>query len=112
MCILNKGKLLITGKPIELETQLPFEVLEVKARPRITMRNATDKTRGVDQWRPVGDRLRLFVREPNETQTEFENNLKKEGAEIILIRKTRKSMEDVFIYLAEHERRHETDHSG
>ena len=102
--VLYKGKFLITGKPAELEAQMPFDVLEIKARPRTAMRKAADITKGVDQWRPVGDRLRLFVQKPQKTQTELETNLKKVGAEIILIRQVRKSMEDVFIYLAEQER--------
>jgi ABC-2 type transport system ATP-binding protein len=55
--VLNKGKFLISGKPTELETQMPFQVLEVKAIPRTIMREVTDKTKGVDQWRPVGDRI-------------------------------------------------------
>lgn len=98
--ILNKGRFLVSGKPAELEQQLPFQVLEVKAKPRRAMRSAVEKTTGVLQWRPVGDRLRLFVQNPPKVQAALEKNLKKERAKIETIRLTCKSMDDVFIHLA------------
>lgn len=99
--ILDKGKFLVNGKPTELEARLPFEVLEVEAKPRSTMRSAVAKTKGVQQWRPVGDRLRLFVKESHKTRLVLESNLKKEKAEVGMIRPARKTMEDVFIHLSE-----------
>jgi ABC-2 type transport system ATP-binding protein len=101
--ILDKGRFLVTGKPAELEAQMPFQVLEVKAKPRSAMRSAARKTKGILQWRPVGDRLRLFVQDSQKVLTALEANLKRERAEIEMIRQTRKSMEDVFIHLAERE---------
>ncbi len=59
--ILYGGRLLAAGTPEELKARLPFEVLEVKATPRKTMRRVADEAPGILDWRPVGDTLRLSV---------------------------------------------------
>lgn len=99
--ILDKGRFLVKGKPAELEAQLPFEVMEIQAKPRSAMRKAAENTRGILQWRPMGDRLRIFVKDYQETRMALESSLKKEKAKIEMIRLVRKSMEDVFIHLAQ-----------
>ncbi len=99
--ILNQGRMLITGAPAELEAQLPYQVVEVKARPRRTLREVAAKTEGVLAWRAVGDRLRLSVTDPAEVQSRLASGLKEAGAEVSLLRQTRPIMEDVFIHLVE-----------
>jgi ABC-2 type transport system ATP-binding protein len=99
--IINQGRMLITGAPIELENQMPFQIVEVKARPRHTLRAVADQTDGVLSWRAVGDRLRLSVDNPNAVMQRIDDNLKKAGAQISILREARILMEDVFIYLVE-----------
>jgi ABC-2 type transport system ATP-binding protein len=99
--IINQGRMLITGAPIELEKQMPFQIVEVKARPRHTLRAVADQTDGVLSWRAVGDRLRLSVDNPNAVMPRIDDELKKAGAQISILREARILMEDVFIYLVE-----------
>lgn len=99
--IINQGRMLITGAPIELENQMPFQVVEVKARPRHALRAVADQTEGVLSWRAVGDRLRLSVDNPNAVMPRIDDELKKAGAQISILREARILMEDVFIYLVE-----------
>ncbi|RIK53644.1 MAG: multidrug ABC transporter ATP-binding protein, partial [Chloroflexi bacterium] len=55
--IINRGRVLISGAPAELEAQLPFRIVEVKAKPRRALRAVADRTEGVIRWRAVRDRL-------------------------------------------------------
>ncbi|HWR67268.1 MAG TPA: ABC transporter ATP-binding protein [Bellilinea sp.] len=99
--IINQGRVLITGAPIELEEQMPFRIVEVKARPRRALRAVADQTEGVLSWRAVGDRLRFSVEDPDEVLPRIDAALKKAGAEVSILREARILMEDVFIYLVE-----------
>lgn len=99
--VINQGRMLITGAPIELEKQMPFQIVEVKARPRHALRAVADQTDGVLSWRAVGDRLRLSVDNPNAVMPRINDDLKKAGAQISILREARILMEDVFIYLVE-----------
>ncbi len=99
--IINHGRILISGAPAELEAQLPFRIVEVKATPRRTLRAMADRTEGVISWRAVGDRLRLSVSDPAKIMPHIEKELKKDGAEISILREASLLMEDVFIHLVE-----------
>jgi len=99
--IISQGRILTTGAPVDLEQQMPFRIIEVKARPRGTLRKVADQTEGVIGWRAVGDRLRLAVIDPVESQKRIESNLIKAGGEISILREARITMEDVFIHLVE-----------
>ena len=96
--------MLSTGLPAEMESELPFEVLEVKAMPRRITRQVIRETEGIHRWRPVGDRLRLTVDHPKRMQKTLTTTLKKAGAEVSIMRQARKTMEDVFIHLVETQR--------
>jgi ABC-2 type transport system ATP-binding protein len=103
--ILYDGKLLTTGSPAELETQLPFDVLEVKAQPRKVMREVVQNgSKGILRWRPVGDRIRLSVPDIQTAEKELRKELKAAGAEISILRPAKSTMEDVFIHLVETQR--------
>lgn len=99
--ILSKGRILTTGSPNELEKQMPFHIVEVKARPRRILRAVAGQMEGVLSWRAVGDRLRLSVAETSKVMPKLERTLKKEGATISILREARVVMEDVFIHLVE-----------
>ncbi len=99
--IINQGRVLITGAPIKLEEQMPFRIVEVKARPRRALRAVADQTEGVLSWRAVGDRLRFSVEDPDEVVPRIDAGLKKADAEVSILREARILMEDVFIYLVE-----------
>ncbi len=99
--IINRGRVLISGAPAELEAQLPFRIVEVKAKPRRALRAVADRTEGVIRWRAVGDRLRLSVSDPAKVMPRIEAELKKDGAEISILREASLLMEDVFIHLVE-----------
>lgn len=102
--MLYRGKLLTTGNPLELEKKYPFAVVEVKASPRKLMRDVTANLKGVISWRPVGDRLRVAVKDGEKFLPKLEKALSTAGAQISLLRTARPSMEDVFINLTEDQR--------
>lgn len=102
--ILYEGKLLTTGSPTDLQNRLPFEIVEVKAKPRKVMRQVVSEAAYVMQWRTIGDRLRLSVTDPLNATIQLENSLRSENAEIKVLRHTKRSMEDVFIHLVEERR--------
>jgi len=99
--MIYKGSILITGAPTALEMQMPFGIIEVKARPRRALRKMADETEGVVRWRAVGDRLRISAVNPGKTMPQIKTALAKEGAEISILREARVEMEDVFIHLVE-----------
>ena len=105
--ILYEGQQLVTGSPAELETQLPFEVLEVKAQPRKIVRSVIGNGhKDILRWRPVGDRIRLSVGNLDQAQRKIKKELKDAGAEISILRSAKSTMEDVFIHLVETQRGH------
>lgn len=99
--IIYQGEKLISGAPVDLERQMPFKIVEVKARPRGTLRQVVDGIDGVIRWRAVGDRLRLAVDNAISAQNDIKAALNEEGAEITILREARITMEDVFIHLVE-----------
>jgi ABC-2 type transport system ATP-binding protein len=100
--VLYQGKLLTTGTPQSLMNSLPFEIVEVKAKPRKLMRQIVSDAEGVLDWRPVGDRLRLTVK-GNGAKDKLTRSLgvqfKKQNMEVRLLRPARRTLEDVFIHL-------------
>lgn len=103
--VIYQGKLLTQGTPASLTTALPYEIVEVKAKPRKVMRNIISKSPSVLNWRPIGDRIRLSVNDPDKMIRSLNNDLKHAGAEIKVMRHSKRTMEDVFIHLVEEERR-------
>lgn len=99
--IIYQGKMLISGAPEDLSRQMPFRILEVKARPRATLRQVADHTPEAIRWRAVGDRLRLSVTDIEKARTNIQAALEGAGAEISILRESRITMEDVFIHLVE-----------
>ena len=87
------------GVPAQLMATLPFEVVEVTARPRKVVRDIVGTAPEVLAWRAVGDRLRLATHEPERLQVALTAQLQAASAEIKLLRKARPTMEDVFIHL-------------
>jgi ABC-2 type transport system ATP-binding protein len=102
--ILYDGKMLTTGSPSELEAELPFDILEVKAHPRKAVRKVINGSEDIIRWRPVGDRIRLSVPDLKATQTRLKSALRAEKAEVNILRPAKSTMEDVFIHLVEVQR--------
>lgn len=106
--ILYGGKLLTSGTPEELIGGLPFDILEVKSKPRKRMRAVVAEMPGILSWRPVGDRLRISAPRHNGNAEQLlqalEKSLAADGQEIRLLRRARPDMEDVFVHLMEEQR--------
>lgn len=102
--ILYQGELLTIGSPLDLQNSLPFEIVEVKAKPRKVMREIVGNADFVMQWRTIGDRLRLSVKEPKLAVSSLTEALNAAGAEIKVLRHSKRSMDDVFIHLVEERR--------
>jgi ABC-2 type transport system ATP-binding protein len=99
--MMDQGKILVSGAPQLLTQELPFRIIEVKARPRSLLRKIASQTEGVLGWRAVGDRLRLSVADSTEIIEKVNLKLTDAGAQIIILREDITHMEDVFIYLVE-----------
>ena len=100
IAILYEGKVIAQGQPVKLKQSLPFEMIEVKSKPRKTARDAIIKHKYIVDWHPVGDRLRVSV-EKGKTKSvlhSIEERLNREKAEIRVLRKANPLMEDVFTY--------------
>ena len=104
VAILYEGKKLTSGTPKELQDNLPFEIVEVKAKSRKSLRKVISNSTLISAWRPIGDRIRLSTTEPQKTMSQIEKGLKQEGNEIKILRQAKRSMEDVFIHLVEQQR--------
>jgi len=102
--ILYEGRMLVSGAPAELISSLPYEMLELKARPRRLARQIAGETPGVLEWHAVGDRLRLAVPDAQNTKEQIEKTLKSAKADVSILRKAKASMEDLFIHLSEEHR--------
>jgi len=101
--ILYDGQVLKEGTPEALTNQLPFNIIEVKAKPRRQMREVVAQTDGILSWNPVGDRLRLSVPSAKERSIsrELEHSFKKQKLDLQILRSARKTMEDVFVTVVE-----------
>jgi len=95
------GTILSVGTPADLEAQFPYQMIEVKARPRKTMRDVVSQSKGMVSWRPVGDRIRVAVEDSERYGKRLEKDLRKSDAEILLLRTAKVGMEDVFIHFSE-----------
>jgi ABC-2 type transport system ATP-binding protein len=98
--IIYQGKMLAVGAPQDLEKSLPFEVIEVKAKPRKEMRRVVSETKDILDWRPVGDRLRILAA-PNKIKKvmrQLNREFSKSKVNVVLLRQASRKMEDVFVY--------------
>jgi len=102
--ILYKGEILTVGNPKDLIANLPFEILEIEAKPRKILRSTIIENSDVISWRAVGDRLRISVKSAQKSKPGMTKALTKNGAEILNIMQVKKNMEDVYIFLVEHNR--------
>ena len=75
--------------------------MELIARPRRITREVINSTKGIISWRPVGDRIRMAVRNPDKGEKKLTKSLKAAGGMIRVLRRTRPIMDDVFIHLVE-----------
>jgi len=98
--MLYRGALLAQDSPLKLIASYPYEIIEVKAAPQKNLREVTTRLENIISWRPVGDRLRLSVKESKQIMANVRKTIQDSGAEITLLRCTRPSMEDVFIHLS------------
>ena len=87
-------------KPAALKKSLPYEIVEVKAKPRKAMRSSVAKQKDIVDWRPVGDRIRIEVakEKTSELVSSLKDELSRNNSEIRILRKTRPLMEDVFTH--------------
>ncbi len=106
IAILNRGEILLSGTPADLERNLPFDVLEVNAKPRKEMRRVIGLCHDILDWRPVGDRLRVSVpQHKSDAVLHFlQEAFQKNNLEIRLLRKSKATMEDVFVHTASDQR--------
>ncbi len=105
--ILYQGSLLKTATPEEIISDLPFGVIEVKAKPRKLMRQIISQSQDVLGWNPVGDRIRVLVSE-NGAESKALRSLGREFTtnkmEVSMMRPVRRTMEDAFVHLVKVQR--------
>jgi len=103
--MLHEGKLLSVGTPDEITNSLPFETIEVKAKPRKQMREVVEQTSGILSWHPVGDRLRINTVNHNAQQVldDLEKGFIQADLHISFLRSVNKTMEDAFVSMVSQE---------
>ena len=99
--ILYEGQMLTKGSPKEMTAQLPYQMMEIVARPRRITRQVINSTAGILAWRPVGDRIRMAVEEPNKVEKKLRAAFNKTAGEIRILRQAKPNMDDVFMHLVE-----------
>jgi ABC-2 type transport system ATP-binding protein len=106
VAIMHHGKIIANGSPAALRASLPFDVIEVKAKPRKETRQLISRMTGINDWRPVGDRFRLSVEKNGITERleQIKAEMEGQNLDVRILRQTSPSMEDVFIYQAENSR--------
>jgi len=105
--VLYQGKLLTTGSPEEIVAALPFEIIEVKARPRKLMRQIVAGYDEILDWNPVGDRLRVVVSgngAARRAMRSLDKQFKASNLEVLILRPARGTMEDAFVHLVKAQR--------
>ena len=100
VAILYEGFVIAQGQPSDLKRELPFEIIEVKAKPRSITRSIVSKQKHIMDWRPVGDRFRIAVKKEKLkiVLKSLKTDLSKSKAEVRLLRKVKPVIEDVFTY--------------
>ena len=99
--ILYEGRMLASDSPKALEADFPFNILEVKARRRRKIRQIINSIEDIHRWRPVGDRLRLCVDNPETVMSDLAAKSESAGAEVSILRESKPTIDDVFIHLIE-----------
>lgn len=101
--MLYEGHILTIGTPKELRENIPYEIIEVKAKPRKAMRRIVGETNEILDWRPVGDQLRLTILDTDSTVKRVMKSLtqsfRRESLDVRVLRQVKPSMEDVFVHL-------------
>ncbi len=90
VAILYEGHVVAQGQPAALKKSLPYEIVEVKAKPRKLMRSTVANQKNLIDWRPVGDRIRIAVMKENTKQmvASLRDDLTQNKADIRLLRKS------------------------
>lgn len=106
VAIMHHGKVIASGSPAELRSAMPFDVIELKARPRKDARRLVSQLNGIHDWRPVGDRFRLSVDKNDMIHKiqEIRDKMDEQELDVRILRQTAPTMEDVFIYQAQNSR--------
>jgi len=104
--ILYQGAIIANGSPAKLRSSVPFDIIEVKAKPRKATRQLISKMDDIHDWRPVGDRFHLTVDKNGIEQvlSKIKKKLEAENLDVRVLRQAAPSMEDVFIYQAQQSR--------
>ena len=100
VAILFDGNVIAQGQPSDLKNELPFRIIEVKAKPRNETRKIVSNQKNIMDWRPVGDRFRIAVNNGHTATVlkSLESELSTKKVDIRLIREVKPLMEDVFTY--------------
>lgn len=100
--VLFQGQVIAYGSPAQLKQSLPFDIIELKAKPRKSTRLLVSQMPGLLDWRPVGDCFRLAVKKSdlNNVLEKLRKKLETVNLDIHVLRHVPPSMEDAFIYQA------------
>jgi ABC-2 type transport system ATP-binding protein len=104
---MNKGRVLVEGKPRELMQRLEGKILELAATPQMEARRRAAADPDVEDVHAFGDRLHLRVRPGAETLQRLPGALAASHIEVVHLRPVAPTLEDVFIQLLEMEESHE-----
>lgn len=101
LAFISQGKLLKSGTPAQLKSQIPGKLLEVTCRPLMKASLVFEKLPGVTRLTAYGTTLHLNVTDEAAIKPALEEIARTEEIELISIKPITPSLEDVFATLTE-----------
>ena len=99
VALMAAGRVLQVGTPPELKAAYPHEILELHARPAARAAALACAMPGVRDACPFGQSLHLVVEDAQAVQEPVRAALTAAGVEVVSLRPTSATMEDVFLAL-------------
>ncbi len=97
---LSRGRLLVSGTPLELKRLLTRQVIEMRAKPRKIAQGIARALVGEGALQIFGDSLHISTDDADALIEKLRRELSHAGAEIVTLRRIAPSMEDVFMEMS------------
>ncbi len=94
---LSKGRLLVSGTPLELKHLLTRQIIEMRAKPRKIAQSIARAVAGEGAVQIFGDSLHIRTDDADALIEKLHREVSHAGADIVTLRRIAPSMEDVFM---------------
>ncbi len=101
VAFLNAGQILALDTPDKLPEILPFKILEISGETLKAQDVVLPDLPEIHSSRPLGDRVRLSVTNPESIRSILETHLDNQGIKNVELTLSSPTLEDVFVYFLE-----------